>query len=125
MSYWIVFLGGGLGATLRHAFYIFGAMVLTTNAPIGTLTINVVGWLLMGLMAGYFAFRGNIPQRFRLFLMTGFMGGFTTFSAFSVEVVSMIERGQYYSASVYALITVIISIGATFIGMNLFRILVR
>ena len=79
----------------------------------------------MGLMAGYFAFRGNIPQRFRLFLMTGFMGGFTTFSAFSVEVVSMIERGQYYSASVYALITVIISIGATFIGMNLFRILVR
>ena len=74
MNYWIVFLGGGLGATLRHAFNIFGASLMNTNAPIGTLTINVVGCLFMGLMAGYFAFRSNIPQKFRLFLMTGFMG---------------------------------------------------
>jgi len=125
MNYWIVFLGGGLGATLRHAFNIFGAKVMTTNAPIGTLTINVVGCLLLGLMAGYIAIRGNISQRFRLFLMTGFMGGFTTFSAFSVEVVSMIERSQYYSALVYGLLTLIISIGATFIGLNLVRILSR
>ena len=125
MNYWIVFLGGGLGATLRHAFNIFGASLMNTNAPIGTLTINVVGCLFMGLMAGYFAFRSNIPQKFRLFLMTGFMAAFTTFSAFSVEVVSMIERGQYYSASVYGLLTLIISIGATFIGLNLVRITFR
>ena len=125
MNYLIVYLGGGLGATLRYAFNILGASVMITNAPIAPLTINVIGCLLMGFIAGYFAFRGNISQNFRLFIMTGIMGGFTTYSAFSLEVVSMFIRGQYYSASLYALITLIISIGATFIGINLIRVFSR
>jgi CrcB protein len=125
MNYLIVYLGGGLGATLRYAFNVLGASVMITNAPIATLTINVIGCLLMGFIAGCFAFRGNISQNFRLFIMTGIMGGFTTYSAFSLEVVSMFIRGQYYSASLYALITLIISIGATFIGINLIRVFSR
>ena len=124
-GYLIVYLGGRLGATLRYAFNVLGASVMITNAPIATLTINVIGCLLMGFIAGYFAFRGNISQHFRLFIMTGIMGGFTSYTAFSLEVVSMFARGQYYSASLYALITLIISIGATFIGINLIRVFSR
>ena len=75
----------------------------------------------MGLIAGFFAFRGRLPQQFRLFLMTGFLGSFTTFSAFALEVALIIDREQYFSASLYGLLTIMISIGAAFIGLNIMK----
>lgn len=121
MDYLIVFLGGGLGAAVRYGFGIFGAKILSANAPIGTLTVNILGSLLIGLVAAYLEVKGHLPQHIRLFAMTGFLGGFTTFSAFSLEVILMIERGEYFSASLYALLTISLSVLAAFIGLATVR----
>ena len=80
MGYLIVFLGGGLGAALRHGVNIAAARLLGTALPYGTLTINVLGSLAMGLIAEFFALKAGLPQHWRLFLTTGILGGFTTFS---------------------------------------------
>jgi CrcB protein len=84
--------------------------------------VNVVGSLLMGLLAGYFAARTGIPQHMRLFLATGVLGGFTTFSAFSLDAVLLIERHAYWSAAAYVLGSVILSLAALFAGLSLYRI---
>jgi CrcB protein len=72
----------------------------------------------MGIMAGILAFKGHMPHQLRLFAMTGFLGGFTTFSAFSLEVVLMIEPSQYFSAAFYGLISIVLSVMAAFFGVN-------
>ena len=82
MGYLIVFLGGGLGAALRHGVNLAAARFFGAGFPYGTLVINVLGSLAMGLIAEYFALKVGMPQRWRLFLTTGVLGGFTTFSAF-------------------------------------------
>ena len=82
MAYLIVFLGGGLGAALRHGINLASARAFGTGFPYGTLLINITGSLVMGLAAAYFAFKGDASQHWRLFLTTGILGGFTTFSAF-------------------------------------------
>src|SRR5580700_4579356 len=94
MGFLIVFLGGGIGAALRHGVNIAAARLFGTVFPYGTLIINVLGSLAMGLIAEYFALKAGLPQRWRLFLTTGILGGFTTFSAFSLEAVLLYERGQ-------------------------------
>ena len=94
MVYLIVFLGGGLGAAMRHGVNVAAARTLGTGFPYGTLTVNVVGSLAMGLFAAYFAFKGDASQHWRLFFTTGVLGGFTTFSAFSLDAVLLYERGQ-------------------------------
>ena len=94
MGYLIVFLGGGIGAALRHGVNIASARLLGTGFPYGTLTVNVVGSLAMGLLTAYFAFKGDASQHWRLFLTTGMLGGFTTFSAFSLDVALLYERGE-------------------------------
>lgn len=123
MIYLIVFLGGGFGAMLRHGFNVYGSKLITSNAPIGTMTINIIGSLLMGIMAGILAFKGHMPDHLRLFAMTGFLGGFTTFSAFSLEVVLMIERSQYFLAAFYGLISVVFSVMAALFGVNFIGLL--
>src|SRR5690606_3497690 len=93
MGYLIVFLGGGLGAALRHGVNLGAARLLGTAFPYGTLAVNVAGSLAMGLLAAWFAFRGDAAQHWRLFFATGVLGGFTTFSAFSLDVALLYERG--------------------------------
>ena len=85
MSYLLVFLGGGLGASLRHLINVTCARCLGTGFPWGTFIINISGSTVMGLIAGYLAFKGEASQPWRLFLMTGILGGYTTFSAFSLD----------------------------------------
>ena len=94
MSYVIVFLGGGIGAALRHGINILAARTLGTGFPHGTLIINVTGSLIMGLVAAWFAFKGDASQHWRLFLTTGILGGYTTFSAFSLDAALLYERGE-------------------------------
>jgi CrcB protein len=83
MTYLIVFLGGGLGAALRHGVNLAAARLLGSAFPYATMFENVSGSLVMGLLAGYFAFRSGIPQHWQLFLTTGILGGYTTFSTYA------------------------------------------
>jgi CrcB protein len=89
--------------------------------PFGTLAVNIIGSFLMGLLAGYFAFRPGIGQHVRLFLTTGILGGFTTFSAFSLDSALLIERHAYGLAAGYMVGSVAASVSALFFGLAVFR----
>jgi fluoride exporter len=121
MNYLIVFVGGGLGAALRHGVNVLSARWLGTSFPAATLIENVSGSLLMGLLAGYFAFKGDASQSWRLFLTTGILGGYTTFSAFSLDTVLLYERGEPMLAALYVTASVVLSIGGLFAGLALVR----
>lgn len=120
LGYFIVFAGAGLGGALRHAVN-RGAAMLGVSSVLGTLTVNVVGCFLAGLIAGWLAFRGESSQGLRLFAITGVLGGFTTFSAFSLDVALLWERGQFPLAIAYAAGSVVLSIAMVFAGLMLMR----
>ena len=101
MNYVLVFIGGGLGSTLRHIINVVSPRLLGTAFPYHTFIINISGSIIMGLIAGYLAFKGGASQPWRLFLMTGVLGGYTTFSAFSLDAVLLYERGAIGLALVY------------------------
>ena len=119
MSFLLVFVGAGLGGVMRQAVNV-AAMRLGSGFPYGTLGINILGSLAMGLVVGWFALRGGGMQA-RLFLTTGVLGGFTTFSAFSLDAVTLLERGETNAALIYVLGSVIVSIGALFAGLGVMR----
>ena len=121
MGFLIVFLGGGIGAALRHGVNLASGRLLGTAFPYGTLIENVTGSLLMGLLAAYFAFKGDASQSWRLFLTTGILGGYTTFSAFSLEAALLYERGEFALAALYIGASIALSIGGLFAGMALVR----
>jgi CrcB protein len=121
MLYLIVFLGAGIGGALRHGVNVGAARLFGYGFPFGTLIVNIAGSFLMGLFAGYFAFRPGIGQHVRLFLTTGVLGGFTTFSAFSLDTALLVERHSYGMAAGYAVGSVAASISALFFGLALFR----
>ena len=121
MAYLIVFLGGGFGAAMRHGVNLTAARWLGTGFPYGTLTVNVVGSLVMGLMAAWFAFEGSPSQHWRLFLTTGMLGGFTTFSTFSLDTALLYERGELGLAAVYVLVSVAAGVIGLFAGLALVR----
>ncbi len=121
MAYLVVFIGGGIGAALRHGVNIGAARLFGTSFPFGTLSVNIIGCLAMGLLAGYFALKGDLSQNWRLFLTTGILGGFTTFSAFSLDVAVLYERGEIGLAATYVLASVMVSLIAVFAGLALMR----
>jgi CrcB protein len=89
--------------------------------PLGTLIVNIAGSFLMGVLAGYFLFRPGVPQHIKLFLTTGILGGFTTFSAFSLDTALLIERHAYWLAAAYVAGSVAASVIALFAGMSIYR----
>jgi CrcB protein len=119
----LVFLGGGLGSILRHVVNQVSASLFGLNFPYGTLLVNIFGSLAMGWIAGWFAFRGEGGQMLRLFLTTGILGGFTTFSAFSLDVALLWERGQTWHAAFYVAGSIVASIAAAFAGLATMRML--
>lgn len=121
MGFLIVFLGGGIGAALRHGVNLASARLLGTAFPYGTLIANITGSIAMGLVVAYFAFRGDASQHWRLFLTTGILGGYTTFSAFSLDAALLYERGELGLAALYVLASVALSIGGLFAGLALVR----
>lgn len=121
MNYLLVFIGGGLGSVLRHAVNVISARQLGSGFPFGTLAVNITGSIAMGLFAGYFAFKGDAAQSWRLFLMTGILGGYTTFSAFSLDAMLLYDRGQVGMALGYILVSVIVSILGLFGAIMLVR----
>ena len=123
MSYLIVFLGAGIGGAGRHGMNMLALRLFGIGGfPFGTLAINIVGSLLMGIAAEYFALRTGIPQQWRLFLATGILGGFTTFSAFSLETALLLERGETLQAVFYALASTVVSVAARFCGLAVIRL---
>ncbi|MCW5603716.1 MAG: fluoride efflux transporter CrcB [Burkholderiales bacterium] len=120
-SYLVVFIGSGLGGMLRHAVNVFVPRLVGAAFPYHTLTVNIVGSFVLGLLAGYFATKGDPGQSWRLFLTTGVVGGFTTFSAFSLDTAVLYERGEPTLAVVYVLASVGLSLAALFAGLFIMR----
>jgi len=121
MGFLIVFIGGGLGAALRHGVNLTMARLVGTAFPYATLVENVTGSLVMGLLAGYFAFKSGSSQHWRLFLTTGILGGYTTFSTFSLDTILLYERGQVALAALYVVLSVALAIAGLLIGLALVR----
>lgn len=121
MAYIIVFLGGGLGAALRHGINLGVARMLGNGFPYATFVINVTGSFAMGLIAAWFAFKGDASQHWRLFLTTGILGGYTTFSTFSLDAALLCERDQFALAAVYVVGSVMLGLIGLFAGLALVR----
>lgn len=119
-AYLIVFLGAGFGGMARHAVNVT-ALKLGSTFPWHTLVVNVVGSLLMGLLIGWLTFKGNAPQEWRLFAATGVLGGFTTFSAFSLDAALLFERHSGTQMALYVVGSVGLSILMLFAGLAVFR----
>lgn len=118
----IVAAGGALGAVARYGVGTLAGRLGALHWPWGTLTVNVVGGLLMGALTGWLAFRGGLhAESIRLFAAVGILGGFTTFSAFSLETALMIEKRQLALAGGYVAASVVLSILALFIGLMVAR----
>jgi len=118
----LVALGGAIGAACRHLVNLAVLRLFAPAFPYATLTANVLGGLLMGIAAGYFALRyEGGGQGLRLFVTTGMLGGFTTFSAFSLDAIVLWERGEMFSAIAYVLLSVILSVLALAAGLYLMR----
>jgi CrcB protein len=116
----LVALGGGIGAAARHLVNVGALRLFGPAFPVGTLAVNVIGGFLMGLLAGWLASRTAGDAALRLFLGTGVLGGFTTFSAFSLDAVVLWQRGAL-PAVLYVAASVVLSIGAVLAGVALMR----
>lgn len=117
----LVMLGGAIGAGARHLVGRAALALWGPGFPVGTLAVNVIGGLAMGLLAGWLATRASGDEALRYLLGVGVLGGFTTFSAFSLETVLMIERGDLATALFYILASVVLAIGALFAGLQVSR----
>jgi CrcB protein len=121
LGYLLVFIGGGLGAVARHGINRAGLALLGPGFPWWTLAVNVAGSFAIGLLAGLFG-AWEAGHNLRLFLTTGMLGGFTTFSAFSLDALTLWERGAGLQAGLYVLGTVIASLIAAFAGLMASRL---
>lgn len=119
----LVGAGGAVGAMLRHGVNQLCLHVLGAGFPWGTMLVNITGSLIMGLLVGAFALWGETAQELRLFLTVGVLGGFTTFSAFSLDAVLLFEKGQIIEACFYVLGSVVLSLAALCAGLMLIRML--
>ncbi|MCB1490702.1 MAG: fluoride efflux transporter CrcB [Rhodobiaceae bacterium] len=120
-GYLAVALGGACGAMCRHAVGGVTLRLMGPGFPWGTLTVNVVGSFIMGVAIALFARYVHATNELRLLVATGFLGGFTTFSAFSLDTVLLFERGAVTTAVAYTVFSVALSIGALFAGLTLIR----
>ncbi|MCU0732296.1 MAG: fluoride efflux transporter CrcB [Hyphomonas sp.] len=121
-SFLLVAAGGAIGASLRHGAGLLSVRHLPANWPWGTFAVNLIGGFAMGLVAGWFAYKATEGgQDLRLFLATGVLGGFTTFSAFSLETLNMLRSGEAAKAAAYAALSVILSVAALGLGLWIAR----
>ena len=123
-AFTLVALGGAIGASARYGTSLAVGHLWRTSFPFATLLVNVTGSLAMGLLIGWLT--RTLPawqNEARLFVAVGVLGGFTTFSAFSLDVVTLFERGEVLSAFLYILGSVVLSVAALFVGLLLMRAL--
>jgi CrcB protein len=117
--------GGAIGAGARYLVGVWATRLLGHGFPWGTLIVNVVGCLVMGLIVELVALRWSISNELRTFLMTGILGGFTTFSAFSLDFAVLMERKEQGLALIYAGASVGFSLLALFAGLSIARAMVQ
>jgi CrcB protein len=117
-AYLWVGLGGFIGSIARYAVAVSLTPAAPGRFPWATFTVNCVGCLLIGLLAGMLS-RAPVPETVRLFLVTGLLGGFTTFSAFGLESVALLRRGEFGLALLYMLGSVLVGIAAVWLGLRL------
>jgi CrcB protein len=122
LTLWVA-AGGGIGAALRHFVNVWSGRMFGTEFPWHTLIVNVLGCFIMGLLVELMALRLNVSNEMRAFLTTGILGGFTTFSAFSLDFALLVERKAYAFAGAYAAGSVALSILACFAGLAMVRAL--
>ncbi len=115
----IIGMGGFIGSIFRFLLSRLNLSVHFLSVPVGTLLINISGSLIIGFIAGIASKSELIPVNLRLFLMVGICGGFTTFSSFTLENMSLIQNGQYTSAIIYILSSLILGLVAVFAGFFL------
>ena len=121
MNFAIVFLGAGLGGALRHRVNHWALRYASVGFPVGTLAINALGSLVMGLVVGWLAARGEASATLRLFLTTGVLGGFTTFSSFSLEAYTLLRTQQWLAALLYVAGSLLLGLLALAVGIVLAR----
>ena len=124
MNYLIIFLGGGLGSVLRFVISSFISRRVTETFPLSTLSVNLIGAFLIGVIIESLALKYSVSENLRYLLVTEFLGGFTTFSAFSLESALMWTRGDYLSLATYIFLSVIGTIIAVLAAMHLTRIFI-
>lgn len=122
-AYALVFLGAGLGGALRHGVNLAALHMLGSGFPFGIFAVNVAGSLAMGIVAGWLDLHAGSDWSMwtRLFVATGVLGGFTTFSAFSLDAMALIERGAFGLAGLYVVGSVLVSIAACGLGLAVGR----
>lgn len=123
MQYFYVFFGGGLGALCRYFATIIFAEKFGTAFPFGTLFVNTLGSFLIALILGFLSPLANatniLPENLRLLLTVGFLGGFTTFSSFSMETLNLIRAGNFFSAAMNVGANIFLGLAAAFLGLYL------
>ncbi|KQO81007.1 fluoride efflux transporter CrcB [Rhizobium sp. Leaf262] len=119
----LVAIGGAIGSVARYLVGLWGVRLAGPNFPWGTLTVNVVGAFLIGLMVEIIARRFDASSEVRVFIVTGILGGFTTWSSFTLDAVVLFERGDLGLAAVYLLASLVVSFAAIFAGLALGRAL--
>ena len=119
-SFAVVFIGAGIGGMFRHAMNVGIARLLGSHFPFHTFLINITGSLVMGLITGWFAAKG-VTGHERLFVATGILGGYTTFSAFSLDAVLLWERQEHMLAALYIGGSVVISLAGLMLGLWITR----
>ena len=120
LSFLAIFFGAGLGALLRAGFNVL-AGEMTSVIPMGTFLANMLGGYLVGIAVAFFGNNPNLSPEWKLFVITGFLGGLTTFSSFSAEVVSLMQRGEFTWAIGTALLNLVGSLVLTFLGILTFQ----
>lgn len=119
----LVFIGAGIGGVLRYVSYEAAMRVFGMHFPSGTFVVNVVGSFVIGCIAGWMAMKGGASwgTPVRLFVMAGILGGFTTFSSFSLDTAMLVQRGEVGLAAFYVAGSVALSLTAVFGGLALVR----
>ena len=120
-AYLSIALGGALGSMARYATGIYVGRWLGTAFPWGTLFINIIGSFLIGAFAESFALRWDAGPSMRVFLVVGICGGYTTFSTFSLDVVTLINRGALLAAAAYIVASVVLGVAALYAGLHAMR----
>jgi CrcB protein len=119
----LVFIGGGLGALLRYTVNTLSITYLNVNnqqkLAFGTFIANILGSFIIGYIVGLFESTILSNEQLKLFIIVGLLGGFTTFSSFTLEIVNMIQSGNYLSAVIYILSSIVVAIIFTLLGMKL------